>query len=202
METVIEKLNDDGIDLNDCRGQAYNNSAVMSGLQTGVQKRILEINSLAQFINCENYSLNLACVHAAEVHPTVLTFFGIMDNFFFFSSLTSRWEVLKSKVKKTVNKHCKTKWSSHYNAVVVIQENFDKIIFCLEHFEGGKFSSETKSDAYFLLHCCLLDPFRGMGAWRKTMVVAAIYICFFLKILVPYFVNRAEGDKTFTRSQD
>ena len=110
METVIEKLNDDGIDLNDCRGQAYDNAAVMSGVRTGVQKRILEINPQAQFIDCENHSLNLACVHAAEVHPTVVTFFGIMDKIFvFFSSSTTRSEVLKSKVKKTVKKHCETR---------------------------------------------------------------------------------------------
>ena len=84
METVIEKLNDDGIDLIDCRGQAYDNAAVMSGVRTGVQKRILEINPQAQFINCENHSLNLAYVHAAEVHPTVVTFFGIYKQNFCF----------------------------------------------------------------------------------------------------------------------
>ena len=38
------------------------------------------------------------------------------------------------------------------DGVEVIQENFDKIISCLEHFEGGKYSSETKSDVYLLLH--------------------------------------------------
>ena len=104
------------------------------------------------FINCENHSLNLACVHAAEVHPTVVTFFGIMNKIFvFFSSSTTRWEVPKSKVKKTVKKHCETRWSSYYNAVEVIQENFDEITSCLEHFKSGKFSSETKSDAYLLL---------------------------------------------------
>ena len=152
VETVIEKLNDDGIDLNDCRGQAYDNAAVMSGVRIGVQKRILEINPQAQFINCENHSLNLACVHAAEVHPTVVTFFGIMNKIFiFFSSSTTRWEVLKSKVKKTVKKHCETRWSSCYNAVEVIQEKFDEIISYLEHFKGGKFASETKSDVYLLL---------------------------------------------------
>ena len=53
---------------------------------------------------------------------------------------------------KTVKKHCETRWSSYYNAVDVIQENFDEIISCLEHFKGVKFSSETKSDAYLLLH--------------------------------------------------
>ena len=83
METVIEKLSDDGIDLNDCRGQAYDNAAVMSGVRTGVQKRILEINPQAQFINCENHSLNLACVHAAEVHPTVVTFLVFWTKFLF-----------------------------------------------------------------------------------------------------------------------
>ena len=84
VKTVIEKLNDDGIDLNDCRGQAYNNAAVMSGVRTGVQKRILEINPQAQSINCKNHSLNLACVRAAEVHPTVVIFFGITDKTFCF----------------------------------------------------------------------------------------------------------------------
>ena len=73
--------------IEDCRGQAYDNAAVMSGVRTGVQKRISEINPHAQFINCENHSLNLACVHAAEVHPAVVTFFGIMDQIsVFFSS--------------------------------------------------------------------------------------------------------------------
>ena len=113
----------------------------------------MEVNPPAQFINCENHSLDLACVYAAEVHPTVVTFFGSMDKIFvFFSSLTTRWEILKSKVKKTVRKHCETRLGSYYNAVEVIQENFDKIISCLEHFEGGHFSSETKSDANLLLH--------------------------------------------------
>ena len=118
-----------------------------------IQKRILEINPQAQFMNCENHNLNLACVHTTEFYPTVITFFGIMDKIFvFFSSSTTRWEVLKSKVKKTVKMHCETRWSSYYKAVEVIQENFDKIISCLEHFEGGKFLSETKSDVYLLLH--------------------------------------------------
>ena len=53
VETVIEKLNDDGIDLNDCRGQAYDNAAVMSGVQTGVQKRILKINPQASLLIAE-----------------------------------------------------------------------------------------------------------------------------------------------------
>ena len=95
METVIEKLNDDGIDLNDCRGQAYDNAAVMRGVRTGVgvQKQILEINPQVQFISCENHSLNLACVYAAEVYPTVATFFGIMDKIFVsFSPSTIRWK--------------------------------------------------------------------------------------------------------------
>ena len=130
----------DHADLNDCREQAYDIAAVMSGVRTEGQKRILEINPQAHFINCKNHSLHLACVHAAEVHPTVLTFSGIMDKIFvFFLSLTSRWEVLKSKVKKTVKKHCETRWSSHYNAVAVIQENFDKVSLVLSILKVANF---------------------------------------------------------------
>ena len=153
VETVIEKLSHDGIYFNDCRGQAYNNAAVISGVRTGVQKRISEINPQAQFINFENHSLNLTCVLAAEVDLAVVTFFDIIDKIlFFFLSSTTRWEVLKSKVTKTVKKQWEIRWKSYYNAVEVIQENFDKIISCLVHFEDGKFLSETKPDAYLLLH--------------------------------------------------
>ena len=91
VKTVIEKLNGNGIDLNDGRGHAYGNAAVMTVVRTGVQKRILEINSQIQFINSEDHSLNLACVLTAEVHPTVVSYFGVMDKIFvFFSSSTTR----------------------------------------------------------------------------------------------------------------
>ena len=47
-----------------CRGQAYDNASVTSGIHSGAQRRIKEINSKAIYVLCMNDSLNLADVHA------------------------------------------------------------------------------------------------------------------------------------------
>jgi len=75
-ETIIEALNEDGLNFLDCRAQMYDNAAVMSGHISGVQTRLRDRNAKAKFLNCDNHSLNLAGVHAASVDQTFITFFG------------------------------------------------------------------------------------------------------------------------------
>lgn len=150
---ILEKLEEDKIPISDCRGQTYDNAAVMAGVRGGVQQKIIEVNPKAVFVNCENHSLNLACVHASEVQPVVVTFFGTLEKVFtFFSSSTSRWEVLKSFVSRTVKRQCDTRWSARHDAVQVIYEDYDNIIASLEHLHEGEFSRDTKSDAGSLLN--------------------------------------------------
>ena len=62
-----QKLKQNKISIIDCRGQTYDNAAVMVGVRGNVQQKILEVNSKAVFLNCENHSLNLGCVHASGV---------------------------------------------------------------------------------------------------------------------------------------
>ena len=64
---ILEKLDKDRNDIQNCRGQAYDDAAVMAGLRTGVQKCIKEINKKAEYVACTNHSMNLAGVHAASV---------------------------------------------------------------------------------------------------------------------------------------
>lgn len=71
---ILEKLKSDELDIMDCRGQGYDNAAVMKGKHSGVQKRISDINPKAQFIACSNHSLNLAGIHAANVEVNSVTF--------------------------------------------------------------------------------------------------------------------------------
>ena len=46
---ILEKVNEQGIDIGNCRGQAYDNEAVMlgPGKHNGVQKRIKDVNQKA-----------------------------------------------------------------------------------------------------------------------------------------------------------
>ena len=84
VNKILQKLEQDTISIIDCRGQTYDNAAVMAGVRGGVQQKILEVNPKAVFVNCENHSLNLACVHASGVLSVVVTFFGLLKKLFVF----------------------------------------------------------------------------------------------------------------------
>ena len=69
----------------------------MTVVQTGVQQRIKETNLLAEFVPCNNHSLNLPGVHAASASVSMVTFFGTVQRcFYFFTASTHGWDVLKS----------------------------------------------------------------------------------------------------------
>lgn len=58
-QLILNKIESDGLDIQNCRGQSYDNAAVMAGRHTGVQARIKEMNLKAEFVACSNHSLNL-----------------------------------------------------------------------------------------------------------------------------------------------
>lgn len=93
---VLSLLEQYGLPIEDCHRQSYDNAAVMTGARNGVQKKILDVNPRAMFVNCENQNLNLACLHSCAVNPCVTTFFGVLDRLFAsFSVSSSRWAILK-----------------------------------------------------------------------------------------------------------
>ena len=59
MEAVVTKLIENlGLDISDLRGQSYDNAANMSGIYSGLQARIRELNPLAHYVPCAAHSLN------------------------------------------------------------------------------------------------------------------------------------------------
>ncbi|XP_036144951.1 zinc finger MYM-type protein 1-like [Monomorium pharaonis] len=66
-QVILEKLKHDGLEIENCRGQAYDNGANMVGKYKGVQSHILSIEKSAKFMPCAAHKLNLVGVHAASV---------------------------------------------------------------------------------------------------------------------------------------
>jgi hypothetical protein len=149
----LEQLNDLELPLEDCRCQCYDNAAVMSGRISGVQKRILDKNPLALFLNCDNHSLNLSAVHAAAEETLAVTFFSTVEGVYtFFAHSTVRWQQLKDVVKCTVKRESDTRWSSREEAVKVIMENIDQLVKLLEDMTNRqKHTTETCVNAQQLL---------------------------------------------------
>ena len=74
-QTILKKLNDDGLPIENCRGQGYDNAATMAGIHMGVQQQIRNVNPKAEFVACANHTLNLAGVHSAGVSVPLLDHF-------------------------------------------------------------------------------------------------------------------------------
>src|SRR5688572_21618368 len=121
----------------------------MAGRKSGVQQRLLELNPQAIFVPCDNHSLNLVCVHAAETSPSVVTFFGtVQELFVFFSSSTHRWEKLKEHVEISVKRQCETRWSARQNAVHAIESQLDGLVYALEELrDDTEENVKTRGDA-------------------------------------------------------
>ena len=78
--TVLKFLNECDIDINNLRGQSYDNAANMLGCYNRLQVHICQINPFAHYIPCAAHSLNLVGVSAAETCVKALSFFDLSKN--------------------------------------------------------------------------------------------------------------------------
>ncbi|XP_065642989.1 uncharacterized protein LOC136074582 [Hydra vulgaris] len=82
----------------------------------------------------EIHTLNLVGVHAAEVSPLMVTFFGSIQKIFtFFSNSTSRWENLIKELLILLKGHCETRWSSKKEAVAFLNNQLVKVYSVLQN---------------------------------------------------------------------
>lgn len=134
-QTLKFLTEDCGLDIQNCRGQSYDNALNMSGKYKGVQARILSLNENAIYVPCSAHSLNLVGEHAVKCCFYAVDFFAIMQTLYnFFSASTYRWGVLKNKInnEKTLKTLSTTRWEAHSNATNAVYDSFDIILEALE----------------------------------------------------------------------
>ena len=74
IKSILDELQQNGLNIMTCRGQAYDNASSIAGIRSGVQCSIKQFNSKAIFIPCANHLLNLAGVHAMASSEHSATF--------------------------------------------------------------------------------------------------------------------------------
>lgn len=67
-----------------CRGQLFDNANNMSGIYNGLQARIKQISSTAEFVPCSAHFLNLVGTFSAEVTSIGNTFLSRAQNLYTF----------------------------------------------------------------------------------------------------------------------
>ncbi|XP_073029841.1 uncharacterized protein [Primulina eburnea] len=145
---ILNALIKFGLEIDDVRGQGYDNGSNMSGRHKGVQKRLLEINPRAFYTPCGCHSLNLALVDMVECCPKAKSFFGVVQRIYtLFSSSTKRWKIFKDNVPGlTVKPLSHTRWESHVESVKAIKEQVVHIRDALLEIAEVAEDSKTNSD--------------------------------------------------------
>lgn len=149
---TLKILEKDGLDIKLCRSQGYDNAATMSGIHSGVQTRIKELNPKVLFVPCANHSLNLCGVHSFASVVSSVTFFGVLENVYtFFSASTHRWDVLMEHVEISVKRVNDTRWSAHHDAVKAVMKQFHELVEAAEDLSDRRENVDTRGGAQILI---------------------------------------------------
>ncbi|XP_066320278.1 uncharacterized protein [Miscanthus floridulus] len=112
-----------GLNIDDVRGQGYDNGSNMKGKRQGVQTRLLEINPRALYMPCACHSLNLTLCDMGKSCRQAILFFGIIQRIYtLFAKSTKRWKILVDNVPGlTVKSWSNTRWESRIKSVQAIR---------------------------------------------------------------------------------
>lgn len=167
---IMKKLEEDKLEIQNVRGQGYDNGANMSGKNCGVQAQIQERNDLAIYVPCASHSLNLAGVHSASVNAAMKQFFEIVESIFkFFSLSTTRWTVLMKKLKISLKGHSDTRWASKANAVKSLNSQIEAVLGVLQDIIANPNNPDTKSSGENLIKNIDLRFLLFLDVWDQIL---------------------------------
>jgi len=107
----------------------------MSGIYSGVQKRILAIQPKAVYVHCAAHNLNLVINYAVcKVQETASFFTTLEDLYVFFGHSIRRWDLLKSFTSESEVKLKRlnpTRWAGRLASVMAVKLRFTDVMKAL-----------------------------------------------------------------------
>lgn len=158
-ETVFKALENYGLDIQNCRGQGYDNGANMKGKHSGLQKRIIDQNKRAFFVPCGCHSLNLVVSDAAKSSVPTVTLFGTIQRLYtLFSSSTKRWSLFLESLSRSeeslsgpplaLKELCITRWEARIDSLKAVRYQIVEVRQALwDLYDDSSFEDDVRSEA-------------------------------------------------------
>ncbi|XP_074314651.1 uncharacterized protein LOC141649878 [Silene latifolia] len=169
-EQVLKSLD---LNIEDVRGQGYDNGSNMKGKHQGVRKRLLEVNPSALYMSCACHSLNLALCDMVHSCTRAVSFFGIVQRIYaLFSGSSKRWKILRDNVPDfTLKFLSNTRWESRIKSVKAIRFQAPELRLALSLlYESRDSDAKSKSEAESLYNALGgFDFLLGMIIWYEIL---------------------------------
>lgn len=172
---IIAELKKFNLDLQNIRGQGYDNGANMAAKIKGVQNRIHELNPRAIFVPCACHKLNLMVNDTAKLtdHKAFKFFETVQNCFVFFSESPKRWAILQKfseGAKITLKNQSATRWPSREKATYCLLMNLPKIHAALVEIANTKEPDASSYEANSLAKkICKFKFICGVVVWHNIL---------------------------------
>jgi len=124
-----------GLDISNLRGQGYDGCSTMAGRESGVAKRIQQVESRAVFVHCAAHSMNLAIQDAATAVPIIRDCLSLVHELvIFFRNSPTRSRVLQNvplpsdSNVASLKPLCPTRWSVRAASIASVLKNYDAVL--------------------------------------------------------------------------
>ena len=134
-QIILQFLEKNGINIENSRGQSYDNAANMSGMYNGVQAIIRERCSVVYYVPCTANSLNLVGKCATKGCPVAIRFFYLLQSLHaWLVASTHRWQVHRNHLKglPVTKALSDNRWSAQHDDVRAVNKGYNESMPALE----------------------------------------------------------------------
>lgn len=177
---LLDVLMHFGLNINNLRGQGYDGAAVMSGSNSGVAKRISDLESRAVFVHCSGHSMNLAVQDAARnVHLIRDTIEFVKDVVNFVRASPVRLRVFEGITQEigtlaeassttSLRPLCPTRWTVRLGSIQSVIDNYSALIQAMTEISKTSHDDSAAKSNGFVKR---LECFEVSAGLRMSLVV-------------------------------